>query len=154
MSLSPMETPPVVTTTSPRSRQARSLSRRESGSSTEMPQSTRGTECCDRSEISVASETTIINTHLSFLRTPQACLPYCYHGCNPGEVLRRPAAVRIIILFYAFLNRKYGTAARCRDGHILDTFPPKVSIMCPKCDQTQICAQNVPKLVNYGQKVS
>ena len=47
-----------------------------------------------------------------------------------------------------------GTAARCRDGHILDTFPPKVSIMCPKCDQTQICAQNVPKLVNYAQKVS
>ena len=26
--------------------------------------------------------------------------------------------------------------------------------MCPKCDQTQICAQNVPKLVNYAQKVS
>ena len=59
MSLSPMETPPVVTTTSPRSRQVRSLSRRESGSSTAMPQSMRGTECCDRSEISVAWETTI-----------------------------------------------------------------------------------------------
>ena len=54
---------------------------------------------------------------------------------------------RLLDLLAPFItNPRIGTAAQCGDGHIMDTFYPKVSIMCPKCDQTPICAQNVLKM--------